>query len=578
MFCLIVWLYSFLSVASCHVSRAHEIQHVVDTGYAQYLGQYSFPNTVSYLGLPYAEPPLGKLRFRKPLPLNTTRLREEHNGVIDARSYPNFCVQGGRDGLAGGAGTEDCLKVNIYSPVGTSRDAKLPVLVFLHGGGYIFGNPRNFPFEHWIQEFPNVIIVSVYYRLNSLGFLAHPDFLSDVDLGDLNVGFLDQIEALKWVRKYIDTFGGDPEQVTIDGHSAGASSVELHLVAGGIDNNTPLFSRAIAQSVYRVPLPRPEQQEPLFNFYANNAGCGNGSIRDKMSCLRSVPVYALARAQDLAITPAFDGKYNIFRPVVDGVVIRDYPTKLIMSGEFRDVPLLIGATSNETSINQMPAAEGLNFLFPGLNDKDIEEFLHLYPAEDFSSTYQHFQVMTGESVFICSVPLIADAFARRRNDVWTYRYNEPNPTKRSPVVAHSAESWMMFNGTNTGNNGTSTFTPLGPDDELFSEELIAYWLSFVREGNPNVHKRDYSPAWHKYAPGASGSIGGHVEANVQTPFVDDFGTQIQQKQRMVLQKRTSDPFFDAYRLQKSGCFMETLPEAEHGRCVFVGEKVEKEQN
>lgn len=134
----------------------------------------------------------------------------------------------------------------------------VPVLAYIHGGGYIFGNPANWPFEHWIQQSPNVVIVSIYYRLSGFGFLSTPEF-ADGRLGDLNAGFRDQIEALRWVQQHIDNFGGDPNKVTINGESAGGSSIELHLVAS--QGNEQLFSGAIAQSVYRTPLAKPEQQQ-----------------------------------------------------------------------------------------------------------------------------------------------------------------------------------------------------------------------------------------------------------------------------------------------------------------------------
>ena len=117
-----------------------------------------------------------------------------------------------------------------------------------------------------MQQSPNLVIVSVYYRLSAFGFIAAPDLLNSKN-GDLNAGFLDQVEALRWVQKHIAAFGGDPERVTINGESAGGASVELHLVAAatgygdGKYHSKPLFNQAIAQSVYRIPVPLPEQQE-----------------------------------------------------------------------------------------------------------------------------------------------------------------------------------------------------------------------------------------------------------------------------------------------------------------------------
>ena len=151
----------------------------------------------------------------------------------------------------------------------------MPVLFYIHGGGpfdhtsnellavlilytgYTFGNPATYPFDGWVHQSPNVIAVSVYYRLDSFGFLSIPEFEDDSSLGDLNAGFTDQVQALRWVQQNIAAFGGDPNRVTIDGQSAGGSSVELHVLA----NQEKLFSGAIAQSIYRTPLPSPAQQK-----------------------------------------------------------------------------------------------------------------------------------------------------------------------------------------------------------------------------------------------------------------------------------------------------------------------------
>jgi carboxylesterase type B len=137
--------------------------------------------------------------------------------------------------------------------------------------GYVYGNPRNWPFEHWINQSPNVVIVSVYYRLDSFGFLAHPSFSnsasgSSTKPADLNAGFLDQVASLQWVHDHIAAFGGDPARVTINGESAGGSSVVLHMVGNSASKLKQLFSGAIAQSIYRTPLATPAQMEVRFPF------------------------------------------------------------------------------------------------------------------------------------------------------------------------------------------------------------------------------------------------------------------------------------------------------------------------
>lgn len=131
--------------------------------------------------------------------------------------------------------------------------------------GYVYGNPRNWPFDHWINQSPNVVVVSVYYRLDSFGFLAHPNFTSDPLLGDFNVGFQDQILALRWVQENIAAFGGDPSRVTINGQSAGGGSVQMHMIAN--EGGDKLFSGAIAQSVDREIMPTPDQQ--LVRIYSD---------------------------------------------------------------------------------------------------------------------------------------------------------------------------------------------------------------------------------------------------------------------------------------------------------------------
>ncbi|RDB26221.1 Acylcarnitine hydrolase [Hypsizygus marmoreus] len=497
---------------------------IVDTGYASYLGNRTFPNTVAYLGVSYAEPPLGDQRFRAPIPLNRTRISQDSNGVvIDATRYPEFCIQGTTGGGdAGGAGSEDCLKVNIYTPAGARRGSKLPVLVYIHGGSYIFGNPANWPFDHWIHQNPNVVIVSVYYRLSSFGFLATPEFHGS-NIGDFNAGFYDQIEALKWVQENIASFGGNPDKVTISGESAGGSSVELHLVANMKGRN--LFSGAIAQSVYRTPLPTPEDQRPLFQFYAEHAGCGLGPITAQMACLRTASVNALARAQDAGSSTAFNGSlYKTFHPVIDGQLIPDFPTRLVMSGSFTRVPVIVGATTNETLAGGNDLVSALKPFCPKIDIDDTNELLEAYPSTAFSSESLRLQTVTGDVTLRCARTILASAYSSGHVTAWTYRYNQRNPTSSGTGVGHAAENWMMFRGTNTGINGTTTFTSMTSAEMSFAEELIAYWLSFVRTGNPNVHKLARSPVWPTYTsshrarmvlqqetPSSSGSSGSVVE-------------------------------------------------------------------
>ncbi|TFK27844.1 EstA protein [Coprinopsis marcescibilis] len=515
---------------------------IVDTGYARYRGNRANANTVAYLGIPYAEPPLGELRFRAPVPLNTTKIREEvGRRVIPATEYPDFAIQGSTGGGdAGGAGSEDCLKINIYTPSRARRGSDLPVLVYIHGGGYIYGNPANWPFEHWIEQNPNVVIVSVYYRLSSFGFLAIPEF-SDSANGDFNAGFLDQIEALRWVKRNIARFGGDPDRVTINGNSAGGASVLLHLVA---ETKEKLFSGAIAQSVYRTPLPTPEQQLSLFKYYAEAAGCGKGTVLEQLTCLRKAPVSALARAQDGATPVAVGSGYRQFHPVVDGKIIADFPTRLISQGKFARVPLIVGATTNETLGGGTEVPESLKRFFPSITDADIAALESAYELKDFPSEDLRYQALIGDVQLKAARSILGTAFSRRGIEAYAYRYNQRNPTNGGTGVWHASENWMMFRGTNTGFNGTTTFTPLDEAERNFARELIAYWLSFVRTGNPNTHKLSRSPRWPVY--------------------------KTDSRVRIVLQQ--------AQNIAASGSFVEAEEIGEAGRSAIIASQVDTQQN
>ncbi|KAI0704001.1 alpha/beta-hydrolase [Earliella scabrosa] len=511
--------------------------NVVDLGYIKYKGNLSYDDTVAYLGVPYAEPPLGELRWRKPLSLNTTRVAQEaKNEVVDLTEYPDFCIQGSTgDHDAGGAGTEDCLKMNVYAPAGAKKGDDLPVLFYIHGGAHVFGNPRNWPFDHWVHQSPNVVIVSIYYRLDSLGFLAAPELMSE-GVGDANVALYDQIEALKWVQKHIDAFGGDPGKVTINGQSASARSVELHLLA---KESRGLFSQAIVQSVFRTPMPTLEQQKPMFDYYADQAGCLSHSAKETMACLRGVDVGVLSRAQD-AVMYNFTGPYAAFRPVLDKVLFDEYPTISILRGNLADVPILVGATSNETLSGGTDVAAALKAFYPQLTAADIADFVQIYPLSDFVSEEQRLQVATGESEFICARHIIGAA-AAKTNKVYAYRYNQPPGHAHTEVVGHAAENWMFFRGTTTGPNGTTTFQPQSDVDRAFAAELIAYWLSFVRAGDPNTYKLARSPVWPGYPA------------------------------RIVLQEPKNGD------TTASGSEIEEEPALECARCEFVAGKAEQEQ-
>ncbi|KIO33812.1 hypothetical protein M407DRAFT_178023 [Tulasnella calospora MUT 4182] len=409
---------------------------VIDLGYAKYRGRRATSRCTVYLGVPYAEPPLGDRRFRRPVPVKSTAVVDPP--THDASHYPNFAVQGASAvSEPGGAGSEDCLKVDLYIPDDAAPTSRYPVLVYLHGGGYRFGAPKNWPFYHWIDSRPRVVIVSVYYRLSALGFLSHPNF-KDGQLADLNVGLYDQIEALKWVKQHISKFGGDPEKVTICGQSAGASSVELQLTAFG-GKNKDLFRGAIAQSVYRTPVFQLEQKQAAFKELLEEVECEYQTLEEQMHWLRTINAVELAQAADrvyLRHRPTQGPLYD-WKPVLDGDLIPDYPTKLLQAGLFADVPVIVGATTDESlSWEEAPWDVALHGQWPFLESDDIKTLEKAYKERSLG-----YKEAGGDGIFRSANLVFGKVFSK----AWLYRYNQP--ASGTTEVHHSADNWHMFKGT-----------------------------------------------------------------------------------------------------------------------------------
>ncbi|KAJ8521512.1 hypothetical protein ONZ45_g1814 [Pleurotus djamor] len=472
---------------------------VVDLGYVQYLGNRTYPSVTAYLGIPYAEPPIEDKRFRAPVPLDTDRVSSQANGtIVDARSFANFCIQGTSTGIFDGAGTEDCLKLNVWAPAGSKPGDNLPVLFYIHGGGFKFGHQNIIQFDHWVEQSPNVVIVSIGYRLGLFGFLSSPSF-NDSSNGDFNVGFRDQMQALRWVQKYISSFGGDPNRVTINGQSAGGSSVEYHLLA---QKDEQLFHGAIGQSVYKAPMGSPEQYEPLFNFVVDRVGCNKGDISQKMACLRKVDASEIAAAHD-SIATEFKGPFYGTMPVLDGRLFTEYPTESYEAGRYAKVPLITGATTHDTVLFGETDVV-LKDSYPLLTDEDIKDIFSAFNKSSYADEWYYSTDITSSVLFFCSRFELARIYSDQPS--WTYRYNQPSRNglwsqQKPDQVGHSAENSMLSRGTvGLDFGGAYEVRGLNEVETAFSKELIAYFLSFVRTGNPNTYKLPRSPIWREFTP------------------------------------------------------------------------------
>ncbi|KAG8954930.1 hypothetical protein FRC04_010414 [Tulasnella sp. 424] len=457
---------------------------VIDLGYAKYRGRKATSQCTVYLGIPYAEPPLGDRRFRKPVPLDTTAISDPP--TYDALQYPYFAVQGAT-GVSepGGAGSEDCLKVDIYVPNDATQSSQYPVM----GGGYRVGAPKTWPFHHWIDFRPRVVIVSVYYRLQALGFLSHPDF-KDGRLADLNAGIYDQIEALKWVKQQISKFGGDPEKICLP------PNVTMEILTRTDPNTSPYAVKAPVahplsySSRHSEARTRLDQKLVAFKELLKEVECECQTLEEQVEWLRSINAIELTQAADRVYLRYHSPVYD-WRPVLDGDLIPDYPTKLLQAGYFADVPVIVGATTDESPVPEdAPSWDvALHLQWPFLEPEDIKLLERAYIERSLGC-----KEAGGDGLNRSATIVFGKAFSK----VWMYRYNQP--TSGADRVDHCADNWQMFRGTRTGPNGTTVFDPFTENEAAFAKELIAYWLSFVETGDPNLNKLESSPQWPEYGP------------------------------------------------------------------------------
>ena len=271
----------------------------------------------AFLGIPYGAPPIGDKRWRPPQPADSW------NGIRETKAFGAYCAAT-KSPNGPRSEAEDCLFINVWRPSEVSADAKLPVYVFIHGGGFINGSSNQADMTEIVEK-TGVVGVSFNYRLGALGFFSHPDVAKES--GDF--GLMDQQAALHWVHDNIAVFGGDPTRITIGGESAGGYSVCAHLAAPG---SAGLFAQAIMQSGSCVSIPLAQAQKNAREI-SDAVGCTGP---DAAECLRSVPVGKLI---DVPYPP-----YGVVALPTDGTsLLPAAPRKAVADGSFSRVAIVIGS-------------------------------------------------------------------------------------------------------------------------------------------------------------------------------------------------------------------------------------------
>ncbi|WP_233342848.1 carboxylesterase/lipase family protein [Burkholderia cepacia] len=431
---------------------------------------YGLPGeTQAFLGIPYAAPPVGNLRWRPPA--QATKWR----GVKDATKFGSDCVQPPEyPELRGGGQSEDCLTLNVWTPA-RSKAERLPVMVWIHGGGFQYGAGSHPMYDGTSLAAQGVVVVTLNYRLGLLGYLAHPALSSESPThASGNYGLMDQIAALGWVQRNISSFGGDPSNVTVFGQSAGAHSIATLLITPSANG---LFSKAIMES---TGVMRPMATLAQAEKYGLLLG-------DNIEKLRKIPASDLIRMQDKVknghsawTEPALPGL------IIDGLLVPQPDYLAFGEGRYNKVPIIVGSNLNEggavashsdiKTLSQYDELLSLNF--PTL---EIEASANFKVKSDnvtqaVADIYTDLQFRFGTRQLLNveaknGVPAFSYVFSRHRND-----------EARAPV--HGDELEYVFGTLNAEHRGMKE--PFNHFDIVTSQTIQARWLAFARSGKPDV--------------------------------------------------------------------------------------------
>ena len=439
-------------------------------------------SSCTFLGIPFAAPPLGALRWKPPQPAAPWAPAPL---VADtARQCPQINPAGSTTTV----GTEDCLKLNIWTP-NPAPATPAPVIFWIHTGAFQAANANLADSRGQnLAGRTGAIVVAAGYRHGPFGFLGHSALTAEDPAypSSGNYGLLDQRAALVWVRDHIAAFGGDPHNVTIAGQSAGGHSVSLHLVSPG---SAGLFTRAIMQSSYASQRwTTLAEAEALGHTFAANAGCTDPA--QVLTCMRNMTPAQVLLAfgngqQQFAETPRVD-----WNPVVDGLDIPDQPRTLYETGAFNHVPLIIGATRDEGWIyvdrsfpGGLTAAQYENAVATEFGVLDAPSILARYPVTDFPSPKHALSQLAGDVELICEARRVARLVERTGTPVYMYSFEREVGPVTGDQVIHGLDRNFVF-GTNFG-PPLPTYA-LNADDLALFGAISGYWTRFAAAGDPNT--------------------------------------------------------------------------------------------
>jgi para-nitrobenzyl esterase len=438
----------------------------------------------SYKGIPFAAPPTGDLRWKAPQPLVPWQ------GVRECTSFGPQCPQapypeGSMFYSPPQKQSEDCLYLNVWTTA--KANEKRPVMVWIHGGALTRGAGSTRSYDGTAFAKKGVVLVTINYRLGPLGYLAHPELTAESSQHSSgNYGVLDQIAALKWVKKNINAFGGDPNRVTIFGESAGSWSVNVLV---GTPLAKGLFQRAIGESGATF-----NRQVPLAEAEKNGAAFAKALGADSLKAMRAVPAEKIIEV----FNNDSEGRKFRTQPNVDGWVLPDEIRNLFAQGKQNDVPVIVGSNANEMTTLTTPA------LVPKTLDEYhkriaaqfgemTKEFDVAYPVKSEADIASAFLGSLRDTTFTLGMRTWARQTATGRSKAYLYFFSHvpPNPNSNYLGAYHAAEIVYVFNNLNKAN------ALLTETDAKLAETMSSYWVNFATTGDPNGKGL---PQWAPYDP------------------------------------------------------------------------------
>ena len=435
-----------------------------------------------FRGIPYAAPPVGEARWKPPRPA------APWEGVRPAHEFSAICPQGG--GLAAMIGeplpelSEDCLYLNVWTTA-TGDEAKLPVMVWIHGGGLTlgWGHQRGYDGANLARR--GVVLVSVNYRIGALGFLAHPWLSAEAGGKSGNYGLLDQVAALAWVRRNIAAFGGDKDNVTVFGESAGGTSVHALLASPSAKG---LFHRAIAQSAWVTD----SNYARLDEASPSVASAHDLGERWAKAHFKEAKTAADLRAIGTADINAAQQRGYSVAVTIDGGFMPAHAADIFTDGKQHDVPLMAGTNSNEGTIflAALPfnTVDAYKKAMRARYGDHAQTILDLYPATDRASLLAAKDQLITDTWFARNTRNMLAGMAKFSTNVWRYHFSRVSPQAPMLGAMHGMEIGYAF-----GNLAADA----APEDKALSEAMTRYWVQFAKTGDPN---QEGLPAWPSYSP------------------------------------------------------------------------------